>query len=669
MGPQVRGSTRRTRAEHPTSAFRPGQLHHLHVALEPPAPRRMTQLPERLGFDLSYALARHVEGGADLFQRPRASVVGQTEPKPDHLRLALAQGLQHLVHLVLEHRERGRLGRRDHAGVLDEISEVRIVVLADGTIQRDRLLRRLEHALDLVHRQLELLGDLLGRGLPSQFLHQPPRRAHDLVDRLDHVHRHADRARLVGDGARDGLTDPPRGVGRELVALPVVELVDRAHQTGIAFLDQVEEFQAAVGVALGDRDHETHVRLDHLALRLVAGDLAGADLGVHFADLLAGQLAVDLHLADLAAAVLLGLLEVGQELQRELRLLLDVLGVLPALPRALQERHELLGRPPVPALEYPDLQLRLAQIQGKLLHAGREPLDQPRVEIERVEVSQELLVRVAKLLHVAPALLLRGPRHGLFLQFHQLHVELPHALHGLERPRPLALRRVLGIPVSEIDLEKILHAHLALLELDAHGKELLDDGRGAEKSGADLALAGLDALGDLDLPFAVEERDAPHLAQVHAHGVVVAHRVLEKLLLLRLLLLAALQLELLLRLLVAVEHIDLEVVERDVDLVHVLHRGALVEERLDLVVEQVLLLASKTLQFLKTVRLHPLHSVVSPFPVFPWPRRPDFSSYLPSMQDHSIWRLCGPIRRSTLPAKGRPLPVLPGSAPHGSPAS
>jgi len=33
-------------------------------------------------------------------------------------------------------------------------------------------------------------------------------------------------------------------------------------------------------------------------------------------------------------------------------------------------------------------------------------------------------------------------------------------------------------------------------------------------------LAALDALGDLDFPFAREERDGAHLAQVHADGIV-----------------------------------------------------------------------------------------------------------------------------------------------------
>ena len=76
----------------------------------------------------------------------------------------------------------------------------------------------------------------------------------------------ADGARLVGDRAGDRLPDPPRRIGRELVAAAVLELVHRLHQADIAFLDQIEELQAAVGVFLGDGNDEAQIGLDHFLL-------------------------------------------------------------------------------------------------------------------------------------------------------------------------------------------------------------------------------------------------------------------------------------------------------------------------------------------------------------------------------------------------------------------
>ena len=55
---------------------------------------------------------------------------------------------------------------------------------------------------------------------------------------------------------------------RELVALAVVELLDRADEAEVALLDEVEEQHAAAHVALGDGDHEAQVGLDELALGL-----------------------------------------------------------------------------------------------------------------------------------------------------------------------------------------------------------------------------------------------------------------------------------------------------------------------------------------------------------------------------------------------------------------
>ena len=83
---------------------------------------------------------------------------------------------------------------------------------------------------------------------------------------LDHVDRHANGAALIGDGAGDGLADPPGGIGGELVAAGVLELVHRPHQARIALLDQIQEAQAAIAISLGDGDDQPQIAGREVAL-------------------------------------------------------------------------------------------------------------------------------------------------------------------------------------------------------------------------------------------------------------------------------------------------------------------------------------------------------------------------------------------------------------------
>ena len=161
---------------------------------------------------------------------------------------------------------RGQLERRLGRLVLDEVAQLGLLLLADRLLQRDRLLGHAQDVAHLARRALELAGDLLRRRLAAELLDELALDVHDLVELLDHVDRDADRPALVGDRARHRLADPPRRVGRELVAAAVVELLDRADQPERALLDQVQERQAAAEVALGDRDDEAQVGLDHLLL-------------------------------------------------------------------------------------------------------------------------------------------------------------------------------------------------------------------------------------------------------------------------------------------------------------------------------------------------------------------------------------------------------------------
>ena len=159
------------------------------------------------------------------------------------------------------------------------------------------------------------LGDLLGGGLAAQLGDELALGAADLVELLDHVHRDADRARLVGQGAGDRLADPPGRVGRELEALAVVELLGRADQPERALLDQVEERQALVAVVLGDRDDQAQVGLDHLLLGV---EVAALDALGQVDLLLRGE---QTDLADVLEEQLQGVgRHVRAQVQRRLRL-------------------------------------------------------------------------------------------------------------------------------------------------------------------------------------------------------------------------------------------------------------------------------------------------------------------------------------------------------------
>src|SRR2546422_940649 len=217
--------------------------------------RWMAQLPQRLGLDLPDAFAGDCEVLADLLQGVLAAV-GEAEAQAQYLLLAGRQRVQDLVGLLAQGEADDRLHRRHHLLVLDEIAQVAVLFLPDGRLQRDRLLGDLEDLADLVHRHVHLLGDLLRRGLAAQLLDELAGGAVQLVVRLDHVDGNPDRARLVGDGSGNCLPDPPGGVGRKLVAAPLLELVHGLHQADVAFLDEVQELQAPVRVLLGDRDDQ-----------------------------------------------------------------------------------------------------------------------------------------------------------------------------------------------------------------------------------------------------------------------------------------------------------------------------------------------------------------------------------------------------------------------------
>src|SRR4051812_37471167 len=227
--------------------------------------RERLELLQRLVLDLADALARHVERAADLVEGA-GMLAAEPVAQLEHPALAVGEVLQGLAERLLREDLGGALVRRLGPLVGDELAELGLLFVADGLLQRDRGLRGALDRVDLLGVDARDLGDLVRRGLAPELGDELALGSPDLVELLHHVDRDADRARLVGQGPRDRLPDPPCRVGRELEALAVVELLRRANETERALLDEVEERQSLVSVVLRDGDDEPQVGLDHLLL-------------------------------------------------------------------------------------------------------------------------------------------------------------------------------------------------------------------------------------------------------------------------------------------------------------------------------------------------------------------------------------------------------------------
>lgn len=142
------------------------------------------------------------------------------------------------------------------------------------------MLGHFHDSLDAVDGHMHFVGDFFWGGFVAEFLEELFLDLHDFVEGFDHVDGDTDGAGLIGDGAGDGLADPPGGVGREFVAAAVFEFFDGFHEAHVTFLDEVEEGEAAVGVFFGDADDEAEVSFDHFGfsgMGVAHGFAGGAD--------------------------------------------------------------------------------------------------------------------------------------------------------------------------------------------------------------------------------------------------------------------------------------------------------------------------------------------------------------------------------------------------------
>ena len=484
----------------------------------------MTQLAQGLGLDLADAFTGDVEELAHFFQG-MVALFGDTETLAQHLLLARGQIGQHGRQLF------GQLGIDDFLGgghgllVLDEIAQAGIFLVADGRFQRDGLLGDLEHLLDLFHRVFHAFGDLFGRGIAAQFLHQVTRGADELVDGLDHVHRDADGASLVRDGAGDGLTDPPGGVGGELVAALVLELVHGLHEADVAFLDEVQELEAAVGVLLGDADHEAQVGADELLLGAHGGGVAAPDAPQHFfqiVDVVAAlflQAAQDLDLADDH------FLEGEELVHAELEVAGGIIGIDGALLEAGEHLLDLglgtaggqdVGR---------KVALAVVHLAHVVLDRFDDAVDEGLFQLDVAQAGDDLFLVADDLLLDGGHLAVKG------VAVVQLFVDLALFLEDLldlvqQQDDAGALVELVFAGIVFFDgLDHVLELDAVLAQVFAHVDELFH-GHGHFHQGVEHVLfAHLDLFGDDHFAVAIQQGHGAHLAQVHAHRIGAARGI------------------------------------------------------------------------------------------------------------------------------------------------
>src|SRR4051812_28749103 len=138
------------------------------------------ELLQALVLDLPDPLARDVEGLADLVQRPRMLAV-EPVPQLEHAAFAGAERLEHAPQRRLAQLDLRDLLRQRLALVGEEVPELRLLLVADRLLQRDRRLRAAADLLDLVRGQLDVDPDLERGRLATELGAQLPLRADDLV--------------------------------------------------------------------------------------------------------------------------------------------------------------------------------------------------------------------------------------------------------------------------------------------------------------------------------------------------------------------------------------------------------------------------------------------------------------------------------------------------------
>src|SRR6478609_414415 len=222
------------------------------------------QTHQRLALELTDALTGEAELLADRLER--RGLAREPEAELDDPPLPLRQLRDGALDALAPDGLDSLLGGIDRRLVGEQVAELGVAVGAEALVQGDRV-DRVEGLRDVLPLEAGRVGELVDRCLTTELRLELRRRAVQLDPPLLDVHRDPDRLGLVRNRTLTGLANPPGRVRGELVPLAPVELLGRAVQADHALLDEVEKRYIVALIALGDRDDEAEVRVDHPLLR------------------------------------------------------------------------------------------------------------------------------------------------------------------------------------------------------------------------------------------------------------------------------------------------------------------------------------------------------------------------------------------------------------------
>src|SRR5690606_36339569 len=127
-----------------------------------------------------------------------------------------------------------------------EVDEATTIVISHRSVEREGgVCIEIFDLLQLVLRDAGLLLKLFRSCLTTGPCRNRLLRSRDTIVSVEHVDRNAYCTPLVGERARDRVTNPPGCVRAEAITTTVVEAFDSFHQANIAFLNQVDQRQTS----------------------------------------------------------------------------------------------------------------------------------------------------------------------------------------------------------------------------------------------------------------------------------------------------------------------------------------------------------------------------------------------------------------------------------------